>query len=760
MDIQKRPYFFWLLMAFAFNGNAQYIQIDENRTPQQLVKDVLIDNPCADVSNIAVSGWSQNSGGTYGYFTAGTSAFPFADGIILSTGLVASAPGPNNSILSEGPTSWLGDDDLEQALGVNNSINATVLEFDFLPLANKFSFEYMFSSEQYLSNPSSNQCNYTDGFVFLLKEANSANPYQNLAVVPGTSIPVKVNTVRGPGTVCPAANEQFFGGFNGAEHPTNFNGQTVILKAESSVTPNVWYHIKLVVADQGNNLYDSAIFLGGGSFKVQKDLGIDRLLSTNNPVCTNETVVLDATEPGNNGYQWFRNNIPIFGATNPQFQPLQEGHYSVEITLNSTACKSTGEITLEFAAPLDNSPVNIVQCDDNNDGMAVFNLYKANDRILANSPGVLFQAYYEDASGTNIITTPDNFNSVPTTVYVKIANEYECTTIVPISLQIANNSLPAAPSAVACDSDNDGLYPFTLSTDITPQITVGLPSGISVNYYLTPQYAALEQNQLPDTFTTTEAFQQQIWAALTNGPDCYGLIPVTLTVNVFSGVGLDNENLFLCEGSAIPLEAPMGFSSYKWNNAAQSATRIISVDQSGTYTVTVTDANGCEGSKTFIVTDSGEATINAIDIIDFQGDRNTVQVNVSGAGSYEFSLDGQQYIDNSIFTDVVSGAYTVYIRDRNGCGIVTKPILVMDYPKFFTPNNDGINDIWQIPFLRLYPSAQVVIFDRYGKVVYGFGGSGNGWDGTLNSNPLPSTDYWFTISIDDRIIRGHFALKR
>jgi gliding motility-associated-like protein len=750
-----------LLIGFACHADAQYITIDENYTAQQLVEDILINNPCANVSNISVSGWIQNSGGTFGYFNAAGSGFPFAEGIILSTGLVASSPGPNNSILSEGPTSWLGDDDLETALGVNNSINATVLEFDFLPLANKISFEYMFSSEQYLSNPSSNQCSYTDGFVFLLKEANTADPYENLAVIPGTSTPVKVNTVRGPGTVCPAANEEYFGGFNDFEHPTNFNGQTVILKAESSVTPNVLYHIKLVVADQGNNLYDSAIFLGGGSFKVQKDLGPDRLFAAGNPVCENETVTLDATEPGNNGYQWFRDNNAIPGATNSQYQPLQSGHFSVEITLNSTACISTGEIKIEFTAPLDNSAVDIIQCDENNDGMAVFNLYKANDRILDNNPGALFQNFYEDAMGTNIITTPNSYASVPKTVYVAISNQYGCPgIIVPINLQIANNSLPNPPTVKTCDDDEDGLYQFDLNSEVTPQIASGLPAGIDVAYYLNPLDAAAGQNELPNDYSNTEAFQQQIWAAVTNGPDCYGFIPVNLVVNVFSTTGLENENTFLCDGSSVTLEVPAGFSSYLWNDAAHSATRAITVSQPGTYTVTITDANGCTANKIFTVTGSGKAIIDDIEINDFQGDENTILITVSGTGDYEYSLNGQQYSDNPFFTDVVSGEYIVYINDKNGCGITTESIFVMDYPKFFTPNNDGNNDVWQIPFLRLYPAAEVIIFDRYGKVVYGFGGSGTGWDGKFNSNPLPSTDYWFTISIADRIIRGHFALKR
>lgn len=207
--------FVLLLVGFQTISSAQNITVDESLTATQLVQDILINNPCANISNVNVSGWAFTSGNSYGKFTSGGSAFPFADGVLLTTGRAQSAIGPNTSIISEGPDNWGGDSDLEQALNIsqNSSINATVLEFDFLPLADKISFDYIFSSEQYLSNPSINQCGFTDGFVFLLKKAGTTDSYTNLAVVPGTDLPVRVNTVRGPGTICTPLNEQYFDAF-------------------------------------------------------------------------------------------------------------------------------------------------------------------------------------------------------------------------------------------------------------------------------------------------------------------------------------------------------------------------------------------------------------------------------------------------------------------------------------------------------------------------------------------------------------------
>jgi len=338
--------FLFLLIALSFSNRAfaQYITVDEGFTAQQLVENVLINSTCASVSNVTVAGGNFVDGSkSWGFFNGNGSSFPFENGIILATGKISNAPGPNTYLSDDGGNmGWDGDQDLNQALNLNNTFNATVLEFDFIPLGNKISFEFIFSSEQYLSNPNSNQCNFTDGFAFLLKETGTSQPYQNLAVIPGTNIPVKVNTVRGPGTICPQANAEYFDAFNGTEHPTNYNGQTKVLIAQSDVTPGVQYHIKLVIADEGNHRFDSAIFLGGGSFNFGINLGEDRLIADGNPVCENETVVLNATSIGAQSYQWKLNGIPLADETNatltlnPPFNPsLQEGSYSVDIVFSS-----------------------------------------------------------------------------------------------------------------------------------------------------------------------------------------------------------------------------------------------------------------------------------------------------------------------------------------------------------------------------------------------------------------------------------------
>jgi gliding motility-associated-like protein len=666
--------FFALIIGFGFQlGNAQNISVDESYTPQDLVEDILINSTCANVFNVSVSGGNFASGEkSYGYFDGTGTTFPFQNGIILSTGKINNAPGPNGYLSDDGGgMGWNGDPDLNDALGLSNTFNATVLEFDFIPLGNRISFDYIFSSEQYLSSPSSNQCNYTDGFAFLLKR-NGETRYQNLAVVPGTNIPVKVNTVRGSGTICPPANQAYFDAFNGTNHPTNFNGQTKVLKAESDVIPGETYHIKLVIADEGNYRFDSAIFLGGGSFNFGIDLGDDRLIATGNPLCPGETLTVDATQVGATGYQWFQNTVAIPGATNSTYTITSAGDYTVDIFYGTTCSPPTETLKIEYAE----------------------------------------------------------------------------------SLVINQNSF------TECDADNnqDGKTVFDLDA-IKNQLFTNLPAGYVISFFEIPT----STTALPVNYTNTIPNNQTIYARIMNVQSCYSDYPVNLRVNTFGTVLVD-ETIGLCEDAILTLDAGSGFTSYEWNTNPPQFTQQITVNSGGIYEVTLTNALNCSKTKTFTIEASGIATIEDIIINDFRENNSaTIQISASSLGDYEFSLDGVNYQDSNIFSNLNAGEYTVYVQDKKGCGIIFETFYILDYPKYFTPNNDGYNDTWYIKNLdkRNLENSVITVFDRYGKLIKQVSGTSEGWNGTFNGEILPSTDYWFTIELTNgKTIKGHFALKR
>jgi gliding motility-associated-like protein len=188
------------------------------------------------------------------------------------------------------------------------------------------------------------------------------------------------------------------------------------------------------------------------------------------------------------------------------------------------------------------------------------------------------------------------------------------------------------------------------------------------------------------------------------------------------------------------------------------------VNETGTYTVVVIGTNGCSASRTITVLPSNPATIENIDIEEASSN-NTVTVQVLGEGDYEFALDNANgfYQESNVFAKVLPGFHTVYVRDKNGCGITEHVISVLGFPKYLTPNGDGFHDTWKVYGVNtnFNEDIKVLIFDRFGKLILEQNNTSPGWDGTLNGNALPSDDYWFLITFDDgRTYRGHFALVR
>ncbi|TGD58084.1 choice-of-anchor L domain-containing protein [Flavobacterium humi] len=751
-------FFLSVVLFFSEGLNAQYITIDESYTAQQLVQDILVNSGCASVSNFSATGGNFNDGSkSYAYFTNASSSFPFTNGIVLATGKASSAQGPNTYISDDGGSmAWPGDPDLEQALGLNNTVNRTVLEFDFIPQTDKISFDYIFASEEYHDNA---QCRYSDGFAFLLKKIGSTAPYQNLAVVPGTTIPVKVTSVHPdvPGS-CAAQNESYFGSYNDANHPTNFNGQTVVMTAQSDVEIGQAYHIKLVIADEGNFRYDSAIFLKAGSFQSAVDLGPDRLIATNNPYCSGASVTFNAAQSGTNTYKWFKNGIDT-GITTPTYTVTDNTNpnmvtYSVEVTINGT-CTSSGEIKIQFADLPVLANKTLVQCDDNHDGISVFNLNNA----YSISGVTFFETFTNAQNNTNPIQNTAAYqNTVTSTVYAKVSNAYGCVTIATVTLQIANNSIPAQNDIEECDQDGqlDGETSFTLPVQLT-----GIPAGLTVSYFASVADAVLQANPLSSPYRNTTPDLQIIYARVINGPDCYGIVPIRLVVHTFNPPYFEDVTVGICSGNIVTLSVNNGFSTYTWSNGDTDAQTDVS--SAGIYSVEVTNTDGCKAVKEFTVQASAPASdIDAV-IEEFQGNANTVLITYTdNGGNYVFSMDGANYQNSPYFTNVPAGEYTISVKDLNGClPTPSKVIYVLDYPAFFTPNADGIHDIWAIRNGQLKPGTIISVFDRFGKLIKQFNSNSSGWDGTYNGQKLPSDDYWFTLDLSNgNIIKGHFSLKR
>jgi gliding motility-associated-like protein len=460
------------------------------------------------------------------------------------------------------------------------------------------------------------------------------------------------------------------------------------------------------------------------------------------------------------------------------FPNFQQIWVRVESNLDN-ACFGLGpfiELTVESLPIAPNLPEFKV-CDDNQDGLFPFDTSNLNALLLngQNPNSVSFQ--FTDATGTVYQNQlPNPFITASQTVDVRMTNtvtqapDGPCfdETQIQFTVDIRPIAFPVTIPAV-CDTDGteDGF--FDVNTSSIQTTLLGGQTGMEIAYF-TSSGAALP-SPLPNPFFTNS---QTITAVVTNplNTSCPASTSITFTVHPLPQLAPDATEI-LCKDTQLLISAglqsgnPQSFT-YQWSlndTSISGATRpSLLVNQIGVYAVTVTSQFGCSQTRTIIVLPSEPATIEAIQIVDLV-DNNSVTIQVSGTGDYIYSLtsiDGP-YQASNVFTNITPGIYTVYIKDVNECGIVSKDISVLGIPKFFTPNGDGYNDTWNIIGVsaQFNQNTLLYIYDRYGKLVKQLTALSSGWDGIYNGQPLPSTDYWYVIELEDgRVARGHFSLKR
>ncbi|MGC6438773.1 MAG: T9SS type B sorting domain-containing protein [Flavobacteriaceae bacterium] len=446
----------------------------------------------------------------------------------------------------------------------------------------------------------------------------------------------------------------------------------------------------------------------------------------------------------------------------------------IENNLN-TNCYDTNNFTVNVNPVPIALNTTLIQCDEDgiNDGLTTFNLSEANAELTNGVAGLSTKFFLSlidaENSAGEISAFPFTNTQNPQIVYAQVINDITgCFDISQISLEV---SLTSGTDAVlaSCDDDGveDGFYVFTLS-DATSTILSGLSSDYNLVYYETYDDALVEQNPLSNTFTNTSAYNQTIYARIENNNQCYGVNSLELVVYELPQLLDDDQTFFCIDSNSDPVTLDSGIIgnpndySFQWSSGQDTAE--IEIIQGGTYTVTVTNINNCSQSKSITVVNSNIATIDQV-IVNDVSTNNTVTVLASGEGDYEYALDDEfgPYQDSTTFFNVSPGFHTVYVRDKNGCGIASQLISVIGFPNFFTPNDDGYNDTWHVYGINTPEQAgsEIYIFDRYGKLIKQLLYNSEGWDGTYNGNRMPTSDYWFYIKLsDNRIFRGHFTLKR
>jgi gliding motility-associated-like protein len=519
----KLSLFIFLYSVFVFS---QGIAVDVTTySNQQLVRNVLLgNNDCINSSN-----FSSSSPLSVGYFNKATSGLSLNEGIIIRSGLAKNTEGQYTGANTSTQVNTTSDTNLQQLS--NNSgqtdpiTDVGFLQFDFIPISNQFSFDFVFASNEY----GQYQCGFSDAFAFLLTNL-STGVTTNLAVIPGTSLPVSVKTIRNqannPG--CTSSYPIFFSKYN-VTNPSNsdlnMRGVTTVLNASSAVVPNVNYRIRLVIGDYKDSNFDSAVLIKGGSFTTTLDIGPDQ------NICQGNSVDLRTNLNPPFTHVWSLNGTVIPGATSNTYAATQAGTYSV--TASSGTCVLTDTVVLNNLVV--NNPPDIASCY-NGAALNSFNLSQNSTAVLGISNTVYSLEYYNDINDANTqsnaipLSQLSSYQSVGSeTIYIKIK-------------KIADNTF--------CDA----LYQFNLVEK--PQINLEAPytvnyceSDLPVN--LTLQNATI-LNGLPAanyslSFFTTATDSQNNSNAITNAT-AYSNLPVGVSTTIY--VRANDTSLPGCFGTS------------------------------------------------------------------------------------------------------------------------------------------------------------------------------------------------------------------
>lgn len=450
---------------------------------EELVTEVLINSPCAIIDNaIGITGIDFGNDPNVhkngiGYFENTNPDFPMETGVVLTTRGADETPGPNtNSGLDF--SQWPGDQqllDYIQSLGIDPDLaeyfDSSILEFDFKPLTDSISFNFIFASDEY----GTYQCTYSDAFAFFLENQDTGE-IVNMALVPETTgeVPISVVTIRDEGynSSCDSENPDYFDKFYGnssgptpglpnAESPINFNGHTVLMQAWQYVTPNSNYKMKLVIGNRNDGAVDSAVFIEGGSFFIgDADLGDDITIDDGTAICDDEELILTVEAPAGSDIIWFFNGEIISGENGTELTVTEPGLYGVEIqNPDAPDCVITDEITVEFkTSPVLDLGEDILVCDE------VFAELDATPENVDDLGGLTYEWFFNG----DLIAGADEAILEVTEIgdyTVVVTTELDCSATDTISVVISDFTVDLGADAFPCDEQIYEIVPVVEGID-------------------------------------------------------------------------------------------------------------------------------------------------------------------------------------------------------------------------------------------------------------------------------------------------------
>nr|WP_262920456.1 T9SS type B sorting domain-containing protein [Hanstruepera flava] len=454
--------------------------------------------------------------------------------------------------------------------------------------------------------------------------------------------------------------------------------------------------------------------------------------------CTTNQAELSVTIPNGVTVDWY--DSPIDGnlllADSSTFTTsIGNATFYAEALDNTTGCISLIRTPVSVSTVRPNAPIS--------NGDVELNC-TTNEAILTVTVPSGISVNWYDNNGTLLLSDSPVYSATSAGFYFaeSIILSSGCTSISSVQIEVFNTS-PNPPIS-------EGDIGVSCNTS-TGDLSVSVPFGVRVDWFDEATGGTLlASNSATYTTSTPGTYYAEAFDEVTNCKSTTRTAVSLIAGNEFPDV--EDEFLTFCEDDTIILDANISNVTYLWSTG--ETTPQIEVDTPGTYTVVVTDSNNCSSTKTIELTQINNPVIESINSNGFQ-----IEILTTIVGNFEYSLDGISYQANNIF-EVESGLYTVYVRERDGCGQASLEYLHFVIPKFFTPNNDGQNDIFTLKGIESYPNSEVTIYDRYGKLIKRSVNQAFSWDGTFENQLLPTSDYWYVIQIENQIFRGHFTLKR
>jgi gliding motility-associated-like protein len=749
------------------------LTVNNSLIPQQLVQSVLL-GPGVTVSNVTFTGAAN----AIGQFNGTSSNVGLNSGVLITTGDIVFAPGPNLTDAG-GTDNFAPGNATMDLLAGQTTFDASILEFDFIPVTDTVTFRYVFGSEEY---PEFVNQGYNDVFGFFLSGPGITGPYPgnsiNIALIPSTTIPVAIDNVNngynfacvsplpGPCTYCAYYVDNCSG------VTVEYDGFTTAITATAIVQHCNTYHIRIAIADAGDGIYDSGVFLEAGSFSSTNPLTANASIIGQSSGCAPLFVSFLNQSIGADLYSWnFGDSSPTDTSTNPNHTFTSTGVYTVMlIAIDTSACNysDTTYLTVTVNQGSVNAAFNLIQ-NSNCDSLFI-------NAVSNGSGGQVFQWDFGDGNNATGVNVSHAYTLAGNYIITLIVTDTICNVS-----DTAMATVSFSPSGInasfnmAQNSSCDTLFISATSNGVGGQIFQwnfgdgNTATGASVNYFYliagtyTITLTVIDTVcNVTDTATATVTFSPNVNANIII-PGASGCAPLSVVFCADTSAG----------------------SFYQWdfgdgNISSQPCFKNIYLS-SGVYNVTliVSNLSSCNLSDTAYTT----VTVFAPPVADFTITNSVQSVNFpvsftdnsTGAASYfwmfgDGATDSQQNPEH-LYNAPATWDVCLVATNQNGCkDTACKQVTLFDepvdvfVPNAFTPNGDNVNEYF-FPVGIGITDYTMEIFDRWGEKIYSDNSSGKGWDGNYRQQLAPVGIYVYVIRVnfrneDWKELKGHIALVR